>query len=92
VRARFRDGFVAERPLEAGETVKYDIDLWNTAHVFAAGHRLRVEVASAAFPKFDRNLNTGEPLATGTRMETAHQSVHHDAARPSHLVCPVVPL
>jgi putative CocE/NonD family hydrolase len=92
VRARFRDGFVAERLLEAGETVKYDIDLWNTAHVFAAGHRLRVEVASAAFPKFDRNLNTGEPLATGTRMETAHQSVHHDAARPSHLVCPVVPL
>jgi putative CocE/NonD family hydrolase len=92
VRARFRDGFDAERLLEPGETADYDIDLWNTAHVFAVGHRLRIEVASAAFPKFDRNLNTGEPLATATRMEIAHQRVHHDAARPSHVLLPVVPL
>lgn len=90
VRARFRDGFDAERLLAPGEAVAYDIDLWHTAHVFAAGHRIRVEVASAAFPKYDRNLNTGEPLATGTRVETAHQTVHHDAARPSHLLLPVV--
>ena len=90
VRARFRDGFDAERLLEPGETVAYDIDLWNTAHVFDVGHRVRVEVASAAFPKFDRNLNTGEPLATSTRMETAHQTVHHDASRPSHVLLPVV--
>ena len=92
VRARFRDGFDAERLLTPGETVEYDIDLWHTAHVFLPGHRLRVEVASAAFPKYDRNLNTGEPLATGTRMAVAHQVVHHDAARPSRVVLPVVPL
>jgi uncharacterized protein len=92
VRARFRDGFDAERLLEPGETVEYDIDLWHTAHVFLPGHRVRVEVTSSAFPKYDRNLNTGEPLATSTRMQTAHQTVHHDAARPSHLLCPVVPL
>lgn len=91
VRARFRDGFDAERLLSPGETVEYDIDLWHTAHVVLPGHRLRVEVASAAFPKYDRNLNTGEPLATGTRMATAHQTVHHDAARPSRVVLPVVP-
>ena len=92
VRARFRNGFDAERLLEPGETVEYDIDLWHTAHVFLPGHRLRVEVTSSAFPKYDRNLNTGEPLATSTRMEVAHQTVHHDAARPSHVLLPVVPL
>ncbi len=92
VRARFRDGFDAERLLKPGQTAEYDIDLWHTAHVFQPGHRLRVEVTSSAFPKYDRNLNTGEPLSTSTRMATAHQTVHHDAARPSHLLCPVVPL
>lgn len=92
VRARFREGFDAERLLEPGQQVEYDIDLWHTAHVFQPGHRLRVEVASSAFPKYDRNLNTGEPLTTSTRMQTAAQAVHHDAARPSHLLVPVVPL
>lgn len=92
VRARFRDGFDAERLIEPGRAYAYDIDLWNTAHVVKAGHRLRVEVTSSAFPKYDRNLNTGEPLATATRMELAHQVVHHDTARPSHLLLPVVPL
>ena len=92
VRARFRDGFDEERLLEPGQEVEYAIDLWHTAHVFRPGHRLRVEVASSAFPKYDRNLNTGEPLATSTRMATAAQVVHHDAARPSHLLCPVLPL
>jgi putative CocE/NonD family hydrolase len=91
VRARFRSGFDAERLLEPGVAVEYDIDLWHTAHVFLPRHRLRVEVTSSAFPKYDRNLNTGEPLATSTRMVTATQSVHHDAPRPSHLLCPVVP-
>lgn len=92
VRARYREGFDAERLFEPGQEVEYDIDLWHTAHVFLPGHRLRVEVTSSAFPKYDRNLNTGEPLATSTRMQTASQRVHHDAARPSHLLCPVVPV
>jgi putative CocE/NonD family hydrolase len=92
VRARYREGFDAARLLEPGEIVEYDIDLWHTSHVFLPGHRLRVEVASSAFPKYDRNLNTGEPLTTSTRMQTAAQVVHHDAARPSHLVVPVLPL
>lgn len=91
VRARFRHGFDAERLLEPGQQVEYDIDLWHTAHVVLPGHRIRVEVASSAFPKYDRNLNTGEPLATSTRMQTATQTVHHDAARPSRLLCPLVP-
>ena len=92
VRARFRDGMREERLLTPGEPVEYDVDLWHTAHVFAAGHRLRVEVASSAFPKYDRNLNNGEPLATSMTPVVATQTVHHDAARPSRLLLPVVPL
>jgi putative CocE/NonD family hydrolase len=92
VRARFREGFDAERLLEPGQEVEYEIDLWHTAHVFLPGHRLRVEITSSAFPKYDRNLNTGESLSESTRMQTASQTVHHDALRPSHLLCPVVPL
>lgn len=69
----------------------YAIDLWNTAHVFLTGHRVRVEIASSAFPKYDRNLNTGEPLATSISMMVASQTVHHNAARASHLMCPIVP-
>lgn len=92
VRARYRDGFDAEQLLEPGQTVEYDLDLWHTAQVFLPGHRLRVEITSSAFPKYDRNLNTGEPLATSTRMATAAQTVHHNAAQPSYLLCPVVPM
>jgi predicted acyl esterase len=59
--------------------------------VFRAGHRVRLEIASSAFPKYDRNLQTGEPLATGTRMEIAENRVWHTPSRPSHLVLPVIP-
>ena len=59
MRARFRDGFDKPSLLEPGKAYKYDIDLWFTSRVIPAGHRLRVTVASAGFPKYDRNLNTG---------------------------------
>ena len=59
--------------------------------VEAPGHRLRVEIASSNFPRFDRNLNTGGDQATGTTCVTARQRVFHDAARPSHILLPVIP-
>ena len=91
VRARFREGMDREVVTEPGTSYEYEIDLWNLGHTFLPGHRIRVEVASSAFPKYDRNLNTGEPLATSTRSEIAHQTVHHDSARPSRLLLPVLP-
>ena len=66
MRARFREGFDRPSLLKPGQIYKYDIDLWFTSRVIPAGHRLRVVVASAAFPKYDRNLNTGE-CKTGVR-------------------------
>jgi putative CocE/NonD family hydrolase len=91
VRGRYRDGMNRPSPLEPGKAYTYDIDLWNTCESFAAGHRFRVEIASSAFPKYDRNLNTGEPVAGATRMVVASQTIYHDAAHLSSIVLPIVP-
>lgn len=91
IRARYREGTDEARLMEPGTVYEFRIDLWNVSQVFAAGHRLRLEVSSSAFPKFDRNLNTGEDIASGTRMERAENRVWHDPAHPSRLVLPFVP-
>ena len=92
VRARFRHGFHRpEELLAPGEIVEYEIDMWSTSHVFAPGHRIRLEVSSSAFPKYNRNLNTGGPIATDTELERARNEVWHDALRPSRLILPVIP-
>ncbi len=92
VRARFREGYRRpESRLTPGQVTEFEIDMWSTSHVFLAGHRIRLEVSSSAFPKYDRNLNTGAPLATGTEMITAVNSVWHTRAYPSHLTLPEIP-
>jgi uncharacterized protein len=58
-------------------SVRYEIDMWSTSHVFAVGHQIRPDVSSSAFPQYDRNLNTGGPPATGTGMTVATNSVWH---------------
>ncbi|MFG1667766.1 CocE/NonD family hydrolase [Streptomyces sp. Y7] len=73
-----------------GEFAEHIVDLWSTSHVFRAGHRLRVHVTSSNFPRWDRNLNTGEPLDSGTDFRPARQDIAHDTARPSRVVLPVV--
>ena len=59
-----------------------DIALWPTANTFRAGHRIRLQVSSGAYPLFNRNAGTGEPLATGANLRSADQEVFHDAGRP----------
>ncbi|HEY6826719.1 MAG TPA: CocE/NonD family hydrolase [Gemmatimonadaceae bacterium] len=90
-RARFRQGFDKEVLLTPGSVERYDIDLWFTSRVFEPGHRIRVAVSSALFPKYDRNLNTGGNNERDTTFVVAHQRVLHDAAHPSRIVLPVVP-
>ena len=58
---------------------------------FWKGHRLRVEISSSNFPRFDRNLNTGGDIGTGTDWQIAHQTVLHNSRYPSHLLLPVIP-
>jgi putative CocE/NonD family hydrolase len=70
--------------------LRHEIDLWATAYRFQPGHRIRLQVSSGAHPRWSRNLGTGEPTATGTRMIAAKQTIYHDAAHPSALVLPLV--
>jgi len=91
IRARFRNGTAQAEPLEPGKVYKYTIDLWATSNLFKAGHRIRVYISSSNFPRFNRNLNTGEKTFGGTRMVKARQTIYHDAAHPSALVLPMIP-
>lgn len=86
------DGIVRVRAATPGEAAEHVVDLWSTSIVFRAGHRIRVQVTSSNFPRWDRNLNTGEPEETATTARVAHQQVFHDAARPSRIVLPIVPV
>jgi putative CocE/NonD family hydrolase len=91
VRARFRAGMERPSPIEPRRAYGYDIDCWNTSQVFKKGHRIRLEIASSAFPKYDRNPNTGAPLGKSSTIKTADQTIYHDRERPSYLMLPIVP-
>lgn len=77
--------------LNPGKAYKYDIELWFTSRVIPAGHRLRVVVVSAAFPKYDRNLNTGGDNDRDTRYIVVRQRILHDRAHPSFVRLPIIP-
>ncbi|HVA87339.1 MAG TPA: CocE/NonD family hydrolase, partial [Candidatus Saccharimonadales bacterium] len=91
VRARFRESLEQPTLVEPGKVYRYTVTLWETSNLFKAGHRIRVEVSSSNFPHFDRNLNSGEDLATGCHPRIAHQTILHDQQHPSHLVLPIIP-
>jgi putative CocE/NonD family hydrolase len=91
VRARHRFSLESMELLVPGEVAEYRIELAPTSNVFLKGHHIRVEISSSNFPRFDRNLNTGEDIFRGTRMQTAQQTVLHSAQYPSHIVLPVIP-
>ncbi|HEY7184885.1 MAG TPA: CocE/NonD family hydrolase, partial [Blastocatellia bacterium] len=78
VRARYRNSTERAEPIEPGKVYKYVIDLWATSNVFKAGHRIRVYISSSNFPRFNRNLNTGEPTPGATKMIKANQTIYHD--------------
>ncbi|WP_457967173.1 CocE/NonD family hydrolase [Arthrobacter sp. D1-29] len=73
----------------ADEAQEIEIDLWSTSNVFLAGHRIRVQITNSCFPRWDRNLNTGDQA--GTKFVTAHQRLYHDAIRQSYIQLPIVP-
>jgi putative CocE/NonD family hydrolase len=91
LRSRHRKSLERVEFLQPGEVDEFRIQMAPTSNVFRPGHQLRVEISSSNFPRFDRNLNTGEDIFTSTRMQTAHQTVLHDQRYPSHLVVPVIP-
>jgi putative CocE/NonD family hydrolase len=91
LRLRYRNSQEKPELAKPGETYHISVDLWATSNVFLAGHKLRLEISSSNFPRFDLNLNTGEEQAGATRMSKAASVVYHDKAHPSALVLPIVP-
>ncbi len=92
LRAKFRESTTEPpKPITPGQVLEYKIDLWSTSNVFLKGHRIRLEVSSSNFPRFDRNLNTGKDASTDAFFVKATNTILHDAAHPSALTLPVVP-
>ena len=91
LRARYRHGQDQPSLLTPGAVEAYEVEVGVTANVFKRGHRIRLEVSSSNFPRFDRNLNTGADPATDAEIRVAHQTVLHNRAHPSHLILPVIP-
>ena len=90
-RCRYREGY--EKPLawmEKDKVYKLTLQPMNTSNLFPAGHRLRIEVSSSNFPRFDRNLNTGGNNYDEATGVVAHNAVHHSAKYPSQLKVTVV--
>ena len=90
-RARYRNSREEAEYLEPNVPTALTIEMYPTSNVFARGHRIRVDISSSNFPRFDVNPNTGEPLGRHTRLEEAHNTVFHEPGQPSHIVLPVIP-
>ena len=90
VRARFRESLKQEKLMEPGKVYPVTIRLYPTSNVFKKGHRIRVDLSSSNFPRFDVNPNTGEPLNGNRLRQPAVNTIHHDAEHPSHIALPVV--
>ena len=92
LRLRYRSGFGREELLTPGEVYEVSIAMWDTCLRLEPGHRLRLEVASSAFPKIDVNLGTGGDMVTETDGVIAHNELWHTAARPSRLLLHIRPV
>jgi putative CocE/NonD family hydrolase len=90
-RLRYRNSLEKAELLEPGKPVEVRIQIYPTSNVFARGHRIRLDVSSSNFPRFDTNPNTGEPLQEHRRLIPADNTVFHESGRPSHVLLPVLP-
>ena len=90
VRARYREFTGRASLLKPGEVYEFTVRLEPTGNLFAAGHRIRLDISSSNFPRFDINPNTGEPVGRHTHTMVADNAIYHDAAHPSHIVLPII--
>ena len=91
IRARYRNGWDSPEDLEPGRPCELVFQLYPTSNVFRKGHRIRLDVSSSNWPRFDVNPNTGGPLGVDRAYTTATQTIHHEPARPSHVILPLQP-
>jgi uncharacterized protein len=90
IRCRYRNGWEREELMRPGEIYPVQIELAPTSNVFKAGHRIRLDISSSNFPRFDLNPNSGEPIGRHTHVRVAHNTVHVGREHPSHVVLPVI--
>jgi putative CocE/NonD family hydrolase len=91
LRLRYRDGLSSPKLAKPGQRYRIEIPAGVTSNVFFAGHRIRLEVSSSNFPRFDRNPNTGRPIADEREFRVARQAIFHGRETPSHVLLPVIP-
>jgi putative CocE/NonD family hydrolase len=89
-RLRFRGGYEVEELAEPGQVYELRFEMYPSANLFVAGHRIRVDISSSNWPRFEVNPNTGGPLGVERRMRVAENAVYHDPARPSRVMLPVI--
>ena len=90
VRARYRNNLEKAELLKPGQPYEFTIEMYPTSLEFARGHRIRLDISSSNFPRFDVNPNTGEPLNNNRRWQIAENTIYLDAKRPSQIVLPVI--
>lgn len=91
VRARYRESLKSAKLLEPDKPLEFTIEMYPTSLVFQRGHRIRLDISSSNFPRFDVNPNTGEPLNQNRRWRVADNTVYHNAQHPSHIILPIIP-
>ena len=91
IRARVRESQSDPKLITPGKVYEYSIDMWSTANLFKAGHKIRLEVSSSNFPRFDRNPNTGHDQFTDAETQPALQTVFHTRGHASYLTLPIIP-
>lgn len=91
LRVRYRNSWEKEELMTPGEVYEVTIALSPTSNMFAKGHRIRLDISSSNFPRFDLNPNTGEPMGRHSHTVVAQNAVYLDRQRPSHVVLPIVP-
>jgi putative CocE/NonD family hydrolase len=91
IRARVRESQSDPKLINPGKVYEFTIDMWSTSNLFKAGHRIRLEVSSSNFPRFDRNPNTGHELFVDAETRPALQTVMHERGFASYVTLPVIP-
>ncbi len=93
IRARYRQTVERQIFIEPEKVYEYTIDLWATSNLFKAGHRIRIEISSSNFPRYDRNLNSGGVFGEegADAIQVAYQAVFHTEDYPSHVLLPIIP-
>ena len=91
VRARYSESTERATNITPGKMYNYTVDLWATGNLFKTGHKVRLYISSSNFPRFSRNLNTGEVMMGLSRSVIANQTVYHDREHLSSVTLPVIP-